>query len=94
MLIAIWSLAGLALAAAARSYSANRAKAAEVAELEARYGQEMDDYASVLLRGEKLAEDQDFRIRLLKDRFGYTEPDETPIVILEDPEQRSSLEIE
>jgi hypothetical protein len=93
-LLLVWGLAAFTLSIAYRSYSRNRAVAQEVSRLQSDYTSQMDAYAGVLVEGDKLENDHDYRIQLLKDRFGYAEPDETPIVILDDPGQRSELEID
>jgi hypothetical protein len=83
---ALWLLAlgscGLALGAY-RQYSQARS---DLDVLRRTYDSQMQDYGRLLAEGEQLREDRDYQVKLLKKRFGYTEPDETPIVILKKDE--------
>lgn len=58
--------------------------ARDVHELESAYQESFDRYAEQLAENERIMSDENRQIELLKKRFGYTEPDETPIIILKD----------
>jgi hypothetical protein len=56
----------------------------EVRSLQQDYAENLDAYAAQLAENERIASDEERQVELLKERFGYTEPDETPIIILKD----------
>lgn len=63
------------------SISRNNLKA-EVQELQSEYNGQLESYAGLLAQIEKIETDHETQVELLKNQFGYAEPDETPIVIL------------
>lgn len=81
LFIAVWGLAAAMLIQAVRSCIQHQRLARQVAGLQQQYDQQMKDYAGQLAEGERLNNDKDYQIELLKKRFGYTRPNETPIVI-------------
>ncbi|MBN2081625.1 hypothetical protein JW859_05375 [bacterium] len=84
LFFAIWTAAIAVTVSAVRQAEEHRRLAAEVDELEARYEDEFDAYAEQLAENERIATDEEKQVELLKERFGYTEPNETPIIILKD----------
>jgi hypothetical protein len=54
----------------------------DVQALEMEYETSLDSYAGQLVENERIKSDEERQVELLKKRFGYTEPDETPIIIL------------
>jgi hypothetical protein len=78
----VWLLALLALWHSLGSTLDHRQLASKVDALSVEYEQEMTRYASLLADIERLTHDRDTQIKLLKDRFGYAQPDESPIIIL------------
>ena len=83
LLAVIWGLALAALCRAASEYMEHRRLARSVAEMKSQYAAELSDYAALLHEGERLETDEKYQVELLKQRFGYTRPDETPIVVLQ-----------
>jgi hypothetical protein len=79
---AVWSLALASLGLAFGAYVQHREAKAELDKLASLYDSQMQDYGRLLAEGEQLRGDKDYQIKLLKKRFGYTEADETPIVIV------------
>jgi hypothetical protein len=97
LLAIIWGLAAVVLAKAVYSCVVHERLAREVAQLGRQYDKQFAEYGELLVEGEKLKQDDDYKVSLLKKRFGYTRPNETPIVVLrddaahgegEDPQQR------
>jgi hypothetical protein len=86
LLIVVWGLAAAVVVQAALSYITHRRLVREVAGMQADYKQKVADWAAQLAEGEKLQSDKQYQVELLKKRFGYTRPNETPIIIdREDP---------
>jgi cell division protein FtsB len=81
LFIAVWGFASAMLIQAGRSCVQHQQLAREVAGLQQQYDQQMKDYAGQLAEGERLKHDKDYQIELLKKRFGYTRPNETPIIV-------------
>lgn len=82
LLLFIWGLACLLSVRAVAQAVEHRRLVRETAQLDRQYQQQLKDYARLLAEGERLANDHDYQIELLKKHFGYTAPDETPIVIM------------
>lgn len=82
LLLAVWACALFLCAKAAQAINLHNRKSAEVAELEEQYNAMVQEYAGLLAEGEKIATDPEKQIGILKDHYGYTLPDETPIVIV------------
>jgi hypothetical protein len=78
----VWAIALISLCRSVGLTLAHQRLADSVSTLSAEYEQEMAEYAALLADTERLTYDRDTQIKLLKDRFGYAEPDESPIVIL------------
>lgn len=81
----VWGLALFTLGKAGVLWFEHRQLAAEVQRLEQRRADELKQYAELLAVGQRLANDKQYQLDLLKRRFGYTAPDETPIAVLRDP---------
>ncbi|MCH7472434.1 hypothetical protein IIA79_05725 [bacterium] len=79
----VWGLAAVLLVRTAESLIAQRRLSQEVSALRSEYDQKLQEYSQLLAEGDRIQNDKQYRIDLLKKRFGYTEPDETPIVIIE-----------
>ena len=84
ILLAIWLVASIAAVRAMGSMLEHRRLASEVAVLENEYQCQIEEYTQLLTEGDRIENDHNYQIEILKKRFGYTEPDETPIVILPD----------
>jgi len=82
LLLFFWGLACLVSVRAVAQAVEHRQLARETAQLNAQYQQQLQEYAKLLAEGERISNDHDYQIELLKKRFGYTAPDETPIVIM------------
>ena len=84
LFLLIWSAAVAVGNHAIQLAVQHRQLAQDVQELENAYKASFDTYAEQLAENERISSDEDRQIDLLKKRFGYTEPDETPIIILKD----------
>lgn len=92
-LIGLWAVACLLWVAAlglifklAVEYRAYTDLHSKVDDLRGRYAAGEKQYAETLAEGDNLQSNEDFQTRVLKKDYGYTLPDETPIVIIEDSE--------
>jgi hypothetical protein len=83
----VWGLAALTLVRSSVQALEHSRLSRETARLNQEHQQLMDEYGQLLAEGERISGDHDFQVQLLKERFGYTAPDETPIVILNEGEQ-------
>ncbi len=81
LLIVVWGLAAAVVVQAARSCITHQRLVRDVATMQADYERKLADYASQLAEGERLKNDKQYQVDLLKKRFGYTRPNETPIII-------------
>lgn len=81
LLTVVWGLAAAVLAQAVVSYVEHRRLAREVAQLKQRYDEQFDNYAGHLVESARLENDTEYQVELLKNRFGYTRPNETPVII-------------
>ena len=84
VLVLIWGLAFTASVRAIDGLVDHRKLTRIVSELSEQYNERLAEYAQLLVEGERIANDRAYQIELLKRRFGYTERDETPIVIIEE----------
>jgi len=84
IITAVWALALVAAVSATASMIEHHQLRRDVAVLKQDYDREVQEYASLQAEGDRIENDHQYQIELLKKRFGYTEPDETPIVILPD----------
>lgn len=82
LFFAVWVLAVVVAIQAVGQVLEHRQLAREVETLEQDYAQQLDTYAGQLAENELISNDEETQVELLKQRFGYTEPDETPIIIL------------
>jgi hypothetical protein len=78
----VWTVAVCAVTQAVAQGLEHRQLTMEVQQLEQEYDAQLATYADQLAENERIANDRERQIELLKDRFGYAEPNETPIVIL------------
>jgi hypothetical protein len=81
LFVAVWGLAAAMVIQAGRSCVEHQRLARQVAGMQQQYDQQMQDYAGRLAEGERLNNDKDYQIELLKKKFGYTRPNETPIIV-------------
>ena len=88
LLVSIWSCALLAVGQVIVQALEHQRLAARVEQLKSEYDQQVNDYADTLALGDKITLDQEYRLRLLKERFGYAEPDESPMVIIWDTAEK------
>ena len=82
LLLLVWGLACAVSVRAVAQAVVHRNLVHQTAQLESQHQQLLEDYAKLLAEGERIANDHDYQIELLKRHFGYTAPDETPIVIM------------
>ena len=82
LLLIIWGLAGAVSVRAVAQAVTHRRMLRETAVLQQEYDALLEQYAATLAEGQRLSSDHDYQLELLKQEFGYTAPDETPIVIL------------
>jgi hypothetical protein len=87
LLFAVWTCAILIGYQAFHAYLKHREVAQAVAGLNSQYDTKLQDYAGELAEGERLECSADYQKELLKKQFGYTERNETPIIILHDTDQ-------
>lgn len=80
--LAVWIIALVALQQTAVRLIAHHELASRVEMLEQRYDQELEDYALLLADIDRIANDPVTQVTLLKNEFGYTKRNETPVVIL------------
>ncbi len=66
------------------AFFAHRQLRAEVAQLEHEYEEQLEELGQVLSEEDRLKNDAEAQKQILIDRFGYTRPDETPIIILDE----------
>lgn len=78
----VWSFAVIVAIQALAQVVEHRRLAGEVQLLQQDYRSQLDAYAALLAENDRIASDEELQVELLKQRFGYTEPDETPIIIL------------
>ena len=83
-LLAVWSLGAYCVFLAYSAWQEHSERSRELASARAEYQQQLQQYGHILAEGESLRGDEQYQKDLLKKRFGYTEPDETPIVIVRD----------
>jgi len=79
--LAIWAIALLQLGRAVASAVDYVQLKHQVRTLDAQYQDKLQDYSSLLAEGEKIHHDRAYQVDLLKQNYGYTEPDETPIIV-------------
>lgn len=80
----IWTMAVVVARQALGQVWEHQRLSREVGALQQDYAEHLDAYAEQLAENERIASDEERQVELLKQRFGYTEPDETPIIILKD----------
>ncbi len=81
VVLGIWMLALLQLGNAVACAVNYVQLKGEVRQLNAQYQARLEDYTSLLAEGEKIRHDPQYQVDLLKKNYGYTEPDETPIIV-------------
>jgi hypothetical protein len=81
VVLAIWTIALSQLGRAVASAVGYVHLKHEVSTLDAQYQDRLQDYGSLLAEGEKIHHDKAYQVDLLKKNYGYTEPDETPIIV-------------
>ena len=84
VLLAVWAFAICISVKSVSSFIEYRALASEVAELESQYDCQLTKYASLLAQGQRIENDPQCQIDILKGKLGYAEPDEIPIVIVQE----------
>jgi hypothetical protein len=81
VLLGIWTGAGFAAVSCFQRCVEHRRMTADVHRLSKDYDRSMSDYAGVLVEGQRISDDPDYQVHLLKQRFGFSRPNETPIVV-------------
>jgi cell division protein FtsB len=81
ILIAIWALASVQLYRATACTLEHRRLTSEIETMQRDYDEQLEDYSRILAEAEALRSDDRTKIDYLKKEYGYTEPDETPIII-------------
>jgi hypothetical protein len=82
----VWGLAVFYGVQAVAAMLEHRQLRAELVQLHSQYDSDLETYSDELAHGERIRKDEQYQIDLLKKKFGYSEPDETPVIIL--PEQQ------
>ncbi len=82
ILVLVWACALFFCVQASQIISDHDRKAAEVAELEKQYEAKVDEYVGLLAEGEEIISSPKKQVGILRENYGYTLPDETPIVIV------------
>jgi len=82
----VWGLAAFYGIQAVAAMIEHRQLRNELAQLHSQYDNDLENYSNELAHGERIRKDEQYQIDLLKKNFGYSEPDETPVIIL--PEQQ------
>jgi hypothetical protein len=80
-LLVVWGAAVYAAHCSAVHLAEHNRVAHAVARLSDDYNRSVSDYAGLLVQGQKITSDPDYQVELLKRRFGYARPNETPIVV-------------
>jgi hypothetical protein len=83
-LAAVWSLASYCAYLAFGAWQEHKLRETELRAAREDYDARLQEYSKLLAEGDALRGDKQYQKDLLKKRFGYTEPDETPIVIVRD----------
>lgn len=86
MLAAVWLGAVYFAVLAGSAIIEHRIVANDVAALRARTKLEFEAYSKELAKGERLRTDKEYQASILKGDYGYTKPDETPVIILRQAE--------
>jgi hypothetical protein len=81
-LLAVWIAAVCFAVLACGAFGARMSIVREVEEMRRTSARQFQDYSSKLAEGERLRNDRDYQIGILKENYGYTRPDETPVIIL------------
>jgi hypothetical protein len=81
----IWGIALFYAVQAVGAMMEHRQLSAELGQMQKQYNSDLRSYSQELAHGEKIRGDEQYQIELLKKKLGYSEPDETPVIIL--PEQ-------
>ena len=87
LLVAVWTCAILIGYQAVRAYLQHRAVSQAVAGLDADYNDRLQVYASELAEGQRIEGNAEYQKELLKKHFGYTERNETPIMIIHEGQE-------
>ena len=82
--LAVWLIACLVLYRAGEAFLEHRRLRAEVARMEQEYAAQLEALGQVLIEGERVKNNEAVQEQILIDRYGYTRPDETPIVIVDE----------
>lgn len=77
-------IAGTVLYRTGEAFLAHRRLKAEVTQLEQEYESQLQELGQVLSEEDRLKHDTEAQKQILIDRFGYTRPDETPILIIDE----------
>lgn len=86
LLAAVWTCAILVGIQAFRVFQHRQAVAREVNGMDTQYNDKLQVYAGELAEGARLENSAEYQKELLKKHFGYTEQNETPIIILPESE--------
>jgi len=81
LVLTIWMLALLQLVQVGVGIAHYISLKREVHALNAQYQSKLEDYTGLLAEGDKIRHDPQYQVSLLKRNYGYTEPDETPIIV-------------
>ena len=81
LLLAVWAAAGYAAYCGGQRLVEHRKVSSDVTRLSSDYDTTVSNYAGLLVEGKKISSDPNYQVHLLKQRFGYARPNETPIVV-------------
>lgn len=90
LLVLIWGVAAAVVVQAACSFITHQRLVRDATAMRADYDKKLADYAAQLAEGERLKHDKQYQVELLKQRFGYTRPNETPIIVEDETESAAA----
>lgn len=82
-LLTVWGAAAYFAVLACGAAVAHQRVQSDLAQMHAQTKQEFEAYSKDLAKGEQLTQDKEYQANLLKENYGYTKPDETPVIILQ-----------
>ena len=83
ILLSIWAMAVMLGSRAYCAYSENRAIRSSMVKSQAEYDSKLRELTQLLDTQQRLRDDPDSQVALLKQKLGYCEPGEIPIVIVD-----------
>jgi hypothetical protein len=82
MLLVVWGLVVHFAVRTVVTFAQYRAVSRELAQASAQYDRMFSEYSEQLWVGDRLANDRTYQRQILKDSYYYYEPDEQPLIIV------------